>query len=178
MNVSATSAHVRSAEAAPRPVPATAFKQMDTQRKGYLTLDEFSSAEVNMSAEGRRQADAPNRPSAQEAFAAMDADADGKLTATEFEQAAPQQGPDATTGAGGPPPRAGGPPPGGAARNQSADDSSQTYDAADSNQDGTVSLQEQQAYDAEQAQANTRTSSASPDTQVALQTYQALQSAQ
>lgn len=187
MNVSTATAQVRSAEAVRRPDPATAFKQMDTQGKGYLTQSEFSSAVVNISAEGSRLADAPDRPSAQDAFTAMDTDGDGKLTATEFAQAAPPQGqyptsgaggPPAGQGAGGPPPGAGGPPPGGGAGNQTSDDSSQTYAAADTNRDGTVSSQEQLAYDATLAQVNTGTSSSGQNTKVALQTYQALQSAQ
>ena len=177
MNVAPSSA--RPIEPPQRPDPATAFKQMDTENKGYLTQQDFSSAVVNISAEGRRLANAPDRPSAEEAFATMDTDADGKLTAAEFEQAAPQQG-QSPAGAGGPPPGqgAGGPPPGGGPRSEGADDSNTTYDAADSNQDGTVSLQEQQAYDAAQAEVDTTGSgSASQNTAAALQTYRSVQSA-
>jgi hypothetical protein len=177
VNISTSS--VRPSEAPQRPDPATAFKQMDTENKGYLTQQDFSSAVVSISAEGRRLADAPDRPSAEEAFARMDADADGKLTAAEFEQAAPQQAPP-PAGAEGPPPAqgAGGPPHAGGPRAQGADDSNTSYDPADSNRDGTVSLQEQQAYDTAQAEADiTSTPSASQANLAALQTYRSVQSA-
>ena len=61
---------------------------------------------------------------------------------------------------------------------QGSDDSNTSYDAADSNQDGTVSLQEQQAYDDAQAEADTTsTSTVSENTLAALQTYRSVQSA-
>ena len=178
MNISPSNAHP--IEPPQRPDPATAFKQMDTENKGYLTQQGFSSAVVNISAEGRRLANAPDRPSAEDAFASMDADADGKLTAAEFEQAAPQQG-QPPAGAGGPPPAPGRRGPAAwrwSTQRQGADDSNTTYDAADSNQDGTVSLQEQQAYDAAQAEVDTTGSgSVSQNTAAALQTYRSVQSA-
>lgn len=80
-------------------------------------------------------------------FAKLDADGDGSLSETEFDAGRPQN--DATTqashptqGAGGPPPPAGPPPAGGAGGSSNA---STTYDPLDTNQDGTVSLQERMA---------------------------------
>ena len=67
--VNISTASVRSTEAPQRPNPATAFKQMDTENKGYLTQQDFSAAVVSISAEGRRLADAADRPSAEEVFA-------------------------------------------------------------------------------------------------------------
>ncbi len=177
MNISLSNA--RPVDPPQRPDPATAFKQMDTENKGYLTQEDFSSAVVKISAEGHRMADASNQASDAEAFASMDVDADGKLTAAEFEQAARQQG-QSTAPAGGPPPGhgAGGPRPGGGPRGQDSDESNTTYDAADSNQDGTVSLLEQQSYDAAQAEAGTSsTPSTSQSTLTALQAYRSVQSA-
>ena len=80
-------------------------------------------------------------------FAKLDADGDGSLSETEFDAGRPQH--DATTqashptqGAGGPPPPAGPPPAGGTGGSSNA---STTYDPLDTNQDGTVSLQERMA---------------------------------
>lgn len=80
-------------------------------------------------------------------FAKLDADGDGSLSETEFDAGRPQN--DATTqashptqGAGGPPPPAGPPPAGGTGGSSNA---STTYDPLDTNQDGTVSLQERMA---------------------------------
>lgn len=96
MNISTftSSTSRRPVQAPPRPDPAAAFKQVDTQGKGFLTQTDFSAAVVKISAEGQHRADAPDAPSAEQAFAAMDADADGKLSAAEFEQAAPPDGPE------------------------------------------------------------------------------------
>lgn len=104
-----------------------------------------------------------------ENFDAADTDADGringeeamaydKLTSTDGSTATATAGP-ATQGAGGPPPAGGG-----------GSSSGTTYAAADTNEDGTVSLQELVAYEIKQgssADSDTASSSTSNDTDAA-----------
>lgn len=67
-----------------------------------------------------------------DAFASVDADSDGVMSADELESGLQAMGP---------PP--GGPPPGGGAAPASAEETAETvFDAADTNEDGTVSMEE------------------------------------
>ena len=131
----------------PDKTPEELYKSIDTQNKGYITQSEFESSTSTISAEGARLA-AQDESGAAATFARLDTDQDGKLTSAEFEAGAPKGPPPAqgqtgsTSGAEGgsrPPP----PPPGGGA--SSGSESSTTYDAADINQDGTVSAAEKAA---------------------------------
>lgn len=117
------------------------FNDLDTDQKGYLTVSDLASAVVNISSQGSQLSADDAQAQAEEMFAKMDSDGDGQVTLSEFEDAAPPAPPQG--GAGGPPP-AGAGGGGGAAAAGSA--SSTSYDPADSNEDGTVSEQERQAY--------------------------------
>ena len=130
--------------------PQELFKSLDTQNKGYLTQSEFESSTSTISPEGARLA-GQDADDAAAAFARMDSDQDGKLTSAEFEAGAPSGPPPVGAQAGGasgtqdgsrPPP-----PPGGGvgAGGNSTRGTSSSYDAADTNQDGTVSAAEKMA---------------------------------
>lgn len=131
-----------SSRPATRPSAEEAFKQLDADNKGYLTQDDL----VKISPQGAQAAGATEK--AAEVFAKMDADGDGKVNQAEFKAAEPKDGPGGAKGAS-PAGSKGGPPP--AAASASAASSSKTYEAADANEDGTVTQPEQLAYDAEQA---------------------------
>jgi hypothetical protein len=104
-----------------------------------------------------------------DAFGALDGDGDGKVTKSELtdamtklsDQLNAQFDASRVNGGGmrpdGPPP---GPPPGGASGANSADataSTASTTEPADSNGDGTVSAQEQAAYETKQASESGRT---------------------
>jgi hypothetical protein len=72
----------------PRPNPEEAFKKLDANGDGSVTLDEFKA--------GPRAQQNPER--AEGAFKRMDKDGDGKLTLEEFKSGRPPGGP----GGGGP----------------------------------------------------------------------------
>jgi hypothetical protein len=72
----------------PRPNPEEAFKKLDTNGDGTVSLEEFKA--------GPRAQRNPER--AAEAFAKMDKDGDGKVTLEEFKAGRPSRGP----GGGGP----------------------------------------------------------------------------
>ncbi|MDY0745310.1 EF-hand domain-containing protein [Paucibacter sp. R3-3] len=143
-----------------RPSADEMFQKLDSGDKGYLTQSDFAS----ISKEGSDTA------KAEEMFKKMDTDGDGKVTESEFKAASEKM--DAARQSGGHAALGGAHSAQGAPRQAavSASDSSsseKTYDPADTNEDGTVSQQEQQAYDAKQAQA-----------QVAISTYESVASAQ
>lgn len=79
-----------------RPNPEEAFKKLDTNNDGSISLDEFKAGPM-----GQRD---PAR--AEEAYKKMDKDSDGKVTLEEFKAGRPQR----PGGPGGP---GGGRPPGG-----------------------------------------------------------------
>ncbi len=143
---SQNSAATIGAAAANRPGTDDAFKKLDNGGKGYLTQDDL----VQISPKGAQAA-----AKAEEAFKQMDGDGDGKVSQNEFKQAAPPERASAGQaqgvkgGQGAPPPAAAG--GGGPAKSGGSSSSSSEIDPADANEDGTVSPQEQQAYDAEQA---------------------------
>lgn len=137
-----------SAGPAERPDAEQAFKALDSGNKGYLTVDDLQAAVVKISAEGakRAEAPAPAAPSAQQMLAKLDGNADGKVTQQEFKAAQPKA----------PPPTGGQAPAGGADRSAgggaaATGSSTKAYEPADTNEDGKVSAQEQQAYDAKLA---------------------------
>jgi hypothetical protein len=135
------------------------FSKLDTKNQGYIEKSDLQSA---LSATD----DGGGMPSGDidDAFGALDGDGDGKVTKSELtdamtklsDQLNAQFDASRVNGGGGmrpdgPPP---GPPPGGASGADSADATSSTgstTEPADSNGDGTVSAQEQAAYDTKQA---------------------------
>ncbi len=127
--------------------PEELFKSLDAQNKGYITQSEFESSTSTISAEGARLA-GQDADDAAAAFARMDSDQDGKLTSAEFKAGAPSGPPPAPAQAGGTSGAQGGPrppPPPGGAGGASSSAKSSSYDAADTNQDGTVSAAEKMA---------------------------------
>ena len=159
--------------AAPPPLkPEQAFKQVDGTNKGCVTEAELASAIVQLSPEGVRLSLADAQSVAQEAFTKMDADRDGKVTLGEFKAAAPSHSPHdgpppglpSGPPGGGPPP--GGPPPGGGASGPTGGQgatttrSNQTFDPADTNQDGAVSEMERLAHQSKQLTEAAPTSAA------------------
>lgn len=145
-----TSSSARSATpaAAPKaPDPAELFKQLDTDQKGYITASDLVSAKVSLSPEGTQLSDAEAQAKAEAAIKRMDSDSDGKVTEQEFTAAAPSK-PPAGGKPQGTPPAGGGGGGGKAGAAASGSSSSETYDAADANEDGTVTEQERQAYQA------------------------------
>ena len=134
--------------------PEDAFKKIDSTNKGYITESDLASAIVQFSPEGMSLSQADAQSVAKEAFSKMDANADGKVTSAEFKDAAPKNSPNGGPPQGrpsGPPP--GGPPPGGGpagAKGVNAASSNESFDPADTNQDGTVSETERLAYASKQ----------------------------
>jgi hypothetical protein len=147
------------------------FSKLDTKNQGYIEKSDLQSALSGVDGSATQSNDIDD------AFGALDGDGDGKVTKSELadamtklsDQLNAQFDASRMHGGGGlrpdgPPP---GPPPGGAhgprgsggadgaAPTDSADStsstSSTTAEAADANGDGTVSAQEQAAYDAKQA---------------------------
>ncbi len=134
--------------------PEDAFKKIDSTNKGYITESDLASAIVQFSPEGMNLSQADAQSVAKEAFSKMDANADGKVTSSEFKDAAPKNSPNGGPPQGrpsGPPP--GGPPPGAGpagAKGVNAASSNESFDPADTNQDGTVSETERLAYASKQ----------------------------
>jgi hypothetical protein len=142
--------------------PEEVFAKVDSTHKGFITESELASAIVQISPEGMSLSQADAQSMAKDAFAKMDANADGQVTGSEFKDAAPK-GPPQRGGPGG---RPGGPPPGpppgggpGGGKGAAASGSSTSNDAADTNQDGTVSDLERRAYSAKSQVANVPASS-------------------
>ena len=106
---------------------AEIFSGADADGDGSLTAEELTA---DFAAHAPPGADATGGgPRAEDLIAAGDSDGDGALSAEEFSALKPPQG--------GPPP--GGPPPAGGA---GGSEEEQTYDAADTNEDGSVSMSE------------------------------------
>jgi hypothetical protein len=127
--------------------PEEVFKKIDGANKGYFVESELASAIVKISPQGvsRSQAEAQ----AKEVFAKMDADGNGQVSQIEFKAAAPQNSPNGGPPPGQPPGPPGGLPPGGgpaAAKGVDKAASSQSFDPADRNSDGTVSDLERMTY--------------------------------
>jgi len=141
------------------------FSKLDTKNQGYIEKTDLQSA---LSATD----DGGGMPSSDidDAFGALDGDGDGKVTKSELtdamtklsDQLNAQFDTSRVNGGGmrpdGPPP---GPPPGGAkdagSTDSSTSTSSTTTEPADTDGDGTVSAQEQAAYETKQASESDRT---------------------
>ena len=165
-------------QAAPAAMPTAAemFKRLDSAGKGYLTANDLraaqpqQSASVSISAEGARAAS--QLLDADSAIQQMDSDGDGQVTGSEFEGALDRAKPQAASAApaGAPPgggkgPQGGGGGGGGAGAAPMGSDSSNIYDKADTNQDGTVSDLERHTYEAKHPPSPSDT---------AVKSYQAL----
>jgi EF-hand domain pair/EF hand len=166
-----------------RPDAEQAFKALDSGNKGYLTADDLQAAVVKISAEGARRADTagPSAPSAQEMLAQLDGDGDGKVTRQEFKadpKASPSGGAQGASPAGGQPPAGAAGAGGGSKAASSTSSSSETYEPADANEDGKVSAQEQQAYDAklaaEKAASLAASSGRATEADAAVKAYEAV----
>jgi hypothetical protein len=138
------------------------FSKLDTKNQGYIEKSDLQSALSGV--------DGSTTPSSDidDAFGALDGDGDGKVTKSELTEAMTklsdqlnaQFDASRVNGGGkrpdGPPP---GPPPGGAggpggagsADSTASTSTSSTTEPADANGDGTVSAQEQAAYETKQA---------------------------
>ena len=114
---------------------AEIFASADTNGDGTVTADELAA---DMASHAPKGGSGDTSQMAADLVSRADTDGDGVLSADEFKAAAPKGGPH---GAGGPPP---GPPPTGQADSTSSasGSSEKTYDAADTNKDGTVSMSE------------------------------------
>lgn len=141
--------------------PEDAFKKIDSTNQGYITESDLASAIVQFSPEGMSLSQSDAQSMANDAFTKMDSNADGKVTSGEFKDAAPRNSPnggppgDRPTGPPpGPPPGGGSGGPGGAKSTHRAG-SSKSYDAADTNKDGTVSEIERLAYVGKQSMSKT-----------------------
>jgi hypothetical protein len=134
------------------------FSKLDTKNQGYIEKSDLQSA---LSATG--DANAAQSDDIDDAFSALDGDGDGKVTKSELtdamtklsDQLNAQFDASRTHGGGmrpdGPPP---GPPPGSAASTAGTggtSGTSTTTEPADTDGDGTVSAQEQAAYETKQA---------------------------
>lgn len=115
---------------------AEIFASADANGDGTITADELAA---DMASHAPKGAGGDTSQMAADLVSRADKDGDGVLSADEFKAAAPKGGP---RGAGGPPP---GPPPTEQADSRSSASgggSQKTYDAADTNKDGTVSMSE------------------------------------
>ena len=127
------------------------FSKLDTKNQGYIEKSDLQSALSATDNDGGMQSG-----DIDDAFGALDGDGDGKVTRSELtdamtklsDQLNAQFDASRVNGGGmrpdGPPP---GPPPGGAGSTESTE----STEPADTNGDGTVSAQEQVAYDTQQA---------------------------
>ncbi|PZP30732.1 MAG: hypothetical protein DI603_14525 [Roseateles depolymerans] len=187
-----------SAKSAGRPDSEQLFKQLDTGSKGYLTADDLQAVVVKISAEGAKRADAAgSAPSAEDLAKQLDTDGDNQVSLAEFKAAEPKQGAQggaapaqgAQAGGGaraaGGAPAAGGTGGGGASSvsssgsSSSTSSTSSTYEPADTNEDGKVSTEEQQAYDAKIAEQRAEASgqARTKEADTAISTYESVASA-
>ena len=148
-----------------RPSPDELFKKLDSDNKGYLSESDFASISWEGSAK------------AEEMFKKTDTDGDGKVTEAELTAAAQKMersgGGRRAEGAEGAHGGHGGGQKSSSVTPSSSSSSSgaQTYNPADANQDGKVTEQEQQAYDAKKQPLSLQASEA-------VQTYGSVASAQ
>jgi Ca2+-binding EF-hand superfamily protein len=117
---------------------AEMFSGADSDADGSLTAEELAADMASHAPPGTEGTDSTDM--AAKMIAGGDSDGDGALSSDEFAAMTPPGGPPP----GGPPP--GGPPPSGGSTSSSTSEDSSTettsYDAADTNQDGTVSMSE------------------------------------
>lgn len=131
------------------------FSDMDTDTDGSVTKDEFVKG---LESKGVSSEDATKQ------YDAIDKQGTGSITKDDLESAIKSgdfKPPRPQGGAGGP--QGGGAAQGGSggASTVSASSSTKTYEAADKNEDGTVTQQEQLVYDLAQASKSASTSSTS-----------------
>jgi hypothetical protein len=129
------------------------FSDMDTDTDGSVTKDEFVKG---LESKGVSSEDATKQ------YQAIDKEGTGSITKDDLESAIKSgdfKPPRPQGGAGGP--QGGGAPQGGSggASSVSSSGSTKTYEAADKNEDGTVTQQEQLVYDMAQAAKSASTGS-------------------
>ncbi len=129
---------------------------LDPGNKSPATAEDAQAAVVQISAEGAKRAEAaaqaaPAAPQAEDLSARLDGGGAGQVSVQQFKASEPPAPP----AGGGASARAQAPADGGgsAVGVSSTPSSSQTYDPADTDQDGQVSPRERQAYEAKLADA-------------------------
>lgn len=141
------SARVSRAESGmPPPQPPSSddiFASLDTKNQGYLDKESLQAAFDANSTDTEA-----NTAKVEEIFKALDADGDNKISKEEFATGMEQLAPQAAGGAdaSGAAQQAKGAPPAGGGGGGGESAAATTYEAADTNQDGTVSLQELVIY--------------------------------
>lgn len=146
-----SNSRVARAEAgAKRPSSEEIFASLDTKNQGYLDKQTLQAAFDKKSSDT-----AANTAKVEQVFKTVDTDGDNKISKLEFTSSIDQpdgQSASAVDGSSAGKQAVGAPPPpraaGGAAQEAAA---TEAYDAADTNQDGTVSLQELVAYQTTEA---------------------------
>ncbi len=133
------------------------FQKADTDSSGTINRAELTEAISN----------APKPPGAPEIdtdklFQQLDEDGDGELTEAEMEEGMEALKPSGAEGNRPPPPA--GPPPGDSGSVSAEDDANTVYDKRDTNEDGTVSFEEQMVYDLTHPK-NTDEANRSPSTE-------------
>ena len=126
-NSAATSSTAQKSKPDFETIAAEVMSSLDSDGSGSIDSTEFASA---------LQSD-----SSADIFARIDTDSDGSMSSEEFMAALEASKPEHPEGAkemGSMPP----PPPSGGGNESESDSQSQTYSALDTNQDGTVSLEE------------------------------------
>jgi hypothetical protein len=125
------------------------FSKMDADGNGSVSKDEFLKAAEKMQAQRPKAAEAQNMPSPEEIFKQADTNGDGSLSKDEFaaltdkmdEQRTKMGGPGGKGGA-----KAAAKANNGSSSADGQNSQSNTDDPADTNGDGTVSLEERLAY--------------------------------
>lgn len=150
----------------PPPPPSTddIFASLDTKNQGYIDKEELQAAFDANSTDT-----AANTEKVEQLFKTLDTDGDNKITKAELstglqELGGPEQQAEGAvdgveaSAASAPPPPPGGARPSGSGTESDSDSTS--YEAADANKDGTVSLQELVAYQASHPTSETSESDA------------------
>lgn len=151
------SSRIARAGGQPPPPPSTddLFASLDTKNQGYLDKEELQAAFDANSSDT-----AANAEKVDQIFKTLDADGDSKITKAELSAGlqkigGPDQAADSTAGAvdasaatTSARPAGGARPSGGSGSGEASESDSTSYEAADTNKDGTVSLQELAAYQA------------------------------
>lgn len=130
------------------------FASLDTKNQGYIDKEELQAAFDANSSDT-----AANAEKVEQLFKTLDADGDDKITKAELstglqQMGGPEQQADGAIGgvdasvAAAPAKPAGGARPSGSGASESSESDSTSYEAADANKDGTVSLQELVTYQA------------------------------
>lgn len=137
----------------PPPPPSTddIFASLDTKNQGYIDKEELQAAFDANSSDT-----AANTEKVEQLFKTLDADGDNKITKAELSNGLQQMGgadqqADGAVGgvdAAASAKPAGGARPSGSGASESSESDSTSYEAADANKDGTVSLQELVSYQA------------------------------